>query len=90
MKLIKPGKADMSWPRQIDCVLCEAVLEIEPADIKRDSDYSGSFNGYYYDCPSCGGQPEVDSSTKHSAERWLEAMRRRRSLQPRGGPSEGR
>lgn len=77
MKIIKKGEEDKSWPREITAPCCKAVLEIEPDDIKRDTDYTGDFNGYFIDCPSCGGQPAIDTSVKYDADRWKRQQERR-------------
>lgn len=77
MKIIEKGEEDKSWPRRFDAPCCKAVLEIEPEDIKRDTDYTGDFNGFYIDCPSCGGRPSVPAGVAHDAERWERQQARR-------------
>lgn len=76
MKIIEPGHQDLTWPRQIRVKCCEALLEVEPDEIKTDRDYTGDLNGYYLDCPSCGQQPDIDSRIKSDAARWLRQQER--------------
>lgn len=70
MQLIQAGRTEQAWPRQITLRCCDAVVIITPEDIKTDRDYTGDFNGYYVDCPSCGSQPGISESMKSDGDRW--------------------
>ena len=76
MKVLKPGKPDLSWPIEFSCPECEAVLEVEYSDIKTYRDYTGDFNGYFIDCPACGAQPEIPDTIQSSGRRWQDAQSR--------------
>lgn len=67
---------EMEWPREWRAPCCGALLKIMPDDILTDRDYTGGFNGYFLNCPSCGGQPEVALVVKWDADRWVEQQRR--------------
>jgi len=76
MRVIKVGEVEKAWPRQHTTPCCKSVLEIEPADIKHDTDYMGGHNSWYIDCPVCGKQPDVEDSMHWDAVRW-EAQQQR-------------
>lgn len=76
MKIVKVGNVAMRWPREWETQCCQSTLELDPQDIREDSDYAGGFNGYYINCPVCGKQPEVPGDVKHDGDRWLKEQKR--------------
>lgn len=76
MKVIEKGKPEKSWPRQHRTPCCDSILELEPSDIKRSTDYLGGHNGYFIDCPVCGEQPWVKDSLHASAQNWIRQQAR--------------
>jgi hypothetical protein len=74
MKIIKRGEPSEAWPREWETPCCKSTLEIEPGDILRNTDYTGSFSSYFVNCPVCGQQPDVPHHWKHEGDRWREAQ----------------
>jgi len=76
MKVIKAGEVEKVWPRRYTTPCCKSILEVEPMDIKHNTDYTGGHTSWYIDCPVCGGQPDVPNSMNYDAVRWMKQQRR--------------
>ena len=76
MKVIKAGVPEKTWPREYEVPCCKSILEIEPKDIREDTDYTGGHNSWFVNCPVCGAQPDVPDNMKFDGDRWLRQQER--------------
>jgi hypothetical protein len=76
VRIIVAGTPDKQWPREWTTPCCKSVLEIEPNDIKEDTDYTGGHNSWFVTCPVCGAQPDVPDSFHYDGERWKKQQER--------------
>lgn len=87
----RPLRSDESWKQECKCPFCEAVLEVERADLKvrREWDMCGNRDLVFAVCPHCGGGLTV--SDPYEPKEWgQQPLPKHEGLPPRSNRDNDR
>jgi RNase P subunit RPR2 len=64
MKILLPGIPEKTGLQKINCVECQALLEITKVDIRTRKRENSKYSYFYISCPECGEEilVEVDET----------------------------